>query len=319
MRPVFEWNLGSRSLQLGKRTLIMGVVNVTPDSFSDGGRHFDQHYDPSEAVEFALKLLADGADIIDIGGESTRPGAKISPPATNPAEASAAKQSNAAPVSGQASQSEQVSEEEELKRVLPIITALKQKRPDAIVSIDTYKSVVAKAAVHAGAEIVNDVSGFLWDPRMVKTLASLKCGAVLMHTRGRPDEWHNQPPASDIVLQVKRELRDRVDTALMAGVKRDRIVLDPGFGFGKKLEENYPLLKRFEEFHQLRYPLLVGVSRKGFIGRALARDGKDAPLNERLYGTLAAETAAILKGAQIIRTHDVRACADAVRIGDIVV
>jgi dihydropteroate synthase len=315
MRPVFEWNLGSRALQLGKRTLIMGVVNVTPDSFSDGG----QHVDPSEAVDFALKLLADGADIIDIGGESTRPGAKISPLATSPAEASVGKQSNAVSISGQASESEQVSEEEELKRVLPVITVLKQKRPDAIISIDTYKSVVAKAAIQAGAEIVNDVSGFLWDPRMVKTLASLKCGAVLMHTRGRPDEWRSQPPASDIVLQVKRELRDRVDTALMAGVKRDRVVLDPGFGFGKKLEENYPLLKRFEEFHQLRYPLLVGVSRKGFIGRALARNGNDAPLNERLYGTLAAETAAILKGAQIIRTHDVKACADAVRIGDIVV
>ena len=294
MRPVFEWSLGSRSLQLGKRTFIMGVLNVTPDSFSDGGLHVD----PTEAVEFALQLLSEGADIIDIGGESTRPGAKVISP-TPP---------NAA----------QVSEEEELKRVIPVIAALKQKRADAIISIDTYKSSVAKAAVEAGAEIVNDVSGFLWDPQMVKTLAALKCGAVLMHTRGKPDEWHSQPPASDIVLQVKRELRDRADTALMAGVKRDRIVFDPGFGFGKRLEENYPLLKRFEEFHQLRYPLLVGVSRKGFIGRALARKGKDAPLTDRLYGTLATETTAILKGAHIIRTHDVRACADAARIADIV-
>jgi len=272
----------------------MGVVNVTPDSFSDGGLHLN----PTEAVEFALQLLSEGADIIDIGGESTRPGAKVISP-TSP-------------------NAEHVSEEEELKRVIPVIAALKQKRADAIISIDTYKSSVAKAAVEAGAEIVNDVSGFLWDPQMVKTLAALKCGAALMHTRGRPDEWHSQPPSSDIVLQVKRELRDRADTALMAGVKRDRIVLDPGFGFGKKLEENYPLLKRFEEFHQLRYPLLVGVSRKGFVGRALAREGKDAPLTDRLYGTLATETTAILKGTHIIRTHDVRACADAVRIGDIV-
>ena len=128
--------------------------------------------------------------------------------------------------------------------------------------MDTYKSGVARAAVEAGAEIVNDVSGFLWDRQMVKTLAELKCGAVLMHTRGRPEEWARMSPASDIVVLVKRELRDRADAALMAGVKRERIVLDPGFGFGKQIEENYPLLKRFEEFHQLRYPLMVGVSRK---------------------------------------------------------
>ena len=305
MRPVFEWNLGSRSLPLGKRTLIMGVVNVTPDSFSDGGLHFDR----DTAGEFALRLLSDGADIIDIGGESTRPGAKLAPLESVSRRASAPKPAGVT----------QVSEQEELDRVLPVITSIKQKRPDAILSVDTYKSGVAKAAIAAGAEIVNDVSGFLWDPQMVKTLSSLKCGAVLMHTRGRPDEWHSLEPPSDIVVQVKRELRDRVDTALMAGVKRDRIVLDPGFGFGKRMEENYPLLKRFEEFHQLRYPLMVGVSRKGFIGRALGREGKDANLADRLYGTLATETIAIVKGAHIIRTHDVRACADAARIADIVV
>jgi dihydropteroate synthase len=289
MRPVVEWNLGTRILKLGKRTFIMGVVNVTPDSFSDGGMHFDRN----RAVEHALRLLDDGADIIDVGGESTRPGTNIEKPA--------------------------VGEKEELDRVIPVITALKQKRGDTVISVDTYKSNVARAAVEAGAEIVNDVSGFLWDKLMVKTLAALKCGAVLMHTRGRPEEWPALPPAADIVVQVKRELRDRADTALMAGVKRERILLDPGFGFGKRMEENYPLLKRFEEFHQLRYPLMVGVSRKGFIGRALARDGKDVPLAERLYGTLATETAAILKGVHIIRTHDVKACADAARIADIVV
>jgi dihydropteroate synthase len=305
MRPVFEWNLGSRSLPLGKRTLIMGVVNVTPDSFSDGGLHFDR----DAAGEFALRLLSDGADILDIGGESTRPGAKLARLETVSRKGSASKPAGVA----------QVSEEEELDRILPVIASIKQKRPDAILSVDTYKSGVAKAAIAAGAEIVNDVSGFLWDPQMVKTLSALKCGAVLMHTRGRPEEWHSLPPPSDVVVQVKRELRDRVDTALMAGVKRDRIVLDPGFGFGKRMEENYPLLKRFEEFHQLRYPLMVGVSRKGFIGRALGREGKDANLVDRLYGTLASEAIAIVKGAHIIRTHDVRACADAVRIADIVV
>jgi dihydropteroate synthase len=300
MRPVVEWNLGSRTLKLGKRTLVMGVVNVTPDSFSDGGLHFDR----DRAVEHALQLLDDGADIIDVGGESTRPGTKVV---------------SSGESSGPGDTKQPVSEKEELGRVIPVITALKQRRSDTVISVDTYKSSVARAAVEAGAEIVNDVSGFLWDRLMVKTLAALKCGAVLMHTRGRPEEWAAMPPASDIVVQVKRELRDRADTALMAGVKRGRIVLDPGFGFGKRLEENYPLLKRFEEFHQLRYPLMVGVCRKGFIGRALARDGKDAPLTERLYGTLAAEAAAILKGAHIIRTHDVRACVDAVRIADIVV
>jgi len=166
---------------------------------------------------------------------------------------------------------------------------------------------------------VNDISGFRWDKQMVKTLAAMKCGAVMMHMRGRPEEWRNLAPVSDIVMLVRRELRDWVDVALMAGVKRERIVLDPGFGFGKSFEQNYPLLKRLDELHGLRYPLLVGVSRKSFIGRALARNGKDATLEERLLGTIATETALILKGAHIIRTHDVRACADAVRIADIVV
>jgi dihydropteroate synthase len=292
MRPVFEWQIGSRALQLGKRTVIMGVVNVTPDSFSDGGINFDR----DRAVEYALTLLRDGADIIDVGGESTRPGAKVIS-ADEPGEA--------------------VSEKEELERVIPVISGVKQKNPKAIVSVDTYKAAVARAAVKAGAEIVNDVSGFLWDPQMRKTLAELKCGAVLMHMRGRPAEWRTLPPLSDVVTSVKRELRERSDAAVIAGMKRERMVIDPGFGFGKNREENYPLLRRFEEFHQLRFPLLAGVSRKSFIGRALAHNGTDAGVADRLFGTLAAETVAIMKGAHIIRTHDVRACADAVRIADL--
>jgi dihydropteroate synthase len=305
MRPVFEWNLGSRSLRLGKRTFIMGVVNVTPDSFSDGGLYCD----PARAVEFALQLLNEGADIIDIGGESTRPDARVMAGDAAAARNSEVEQTARYPVS----------EEEELQRVIPVIKWLKQKRPDAMVSVDTYKASVARAAVEAGAEIVNDVSGFRWDRQMVKTLATLKCGAVLMHMRGRPEEWRSLPPVQDVVMLVKRELRDWVDVALMAGVKRERLVLDPGFGFGKSFHENYPLLKRFEEFHDLRYPLLAGVSRKSFIGRALARDGKDAPVEERAIGTIATETALILKGAHIVRTHDVRACVDAAKIADIVV
>ena len=174
-------------------------------------------------------------------------------------------------------------------------------------------------SLEAGAEIVNDVSGFRWDPRMIKTLAALKCGAVMMHMRGRPEEWRSLPPVADVVMLVKRELREWVDFAVTKGVRREGIVLDPGFGFGKSLEQNYPLLKRLDELHGLRYPLLVGVSRKSFIGRALARNGEDATLEDRLLGTIAAETALVLKGAHIIRTHDVRACADAIRIADIVV
>ena len=294
MRSVFDWNIGTRTLLLGKRTLIMGVLNVTPDSFSDGGKFIDKDH----AVEHALQLIQDGADIIDVGGESTRPGAKTAD-AENPIKPEA------------------VSEQEELNRVIPVILLLKQLEPKALISIDTYKAGVARAAVEAGAEIVNDISGFLWDPKMRKTLAELKCGAILMHMRGRPDEWRNLPPVPDIVTLVKRELSERVDAAMMAGMKREKIVLDPGFGFGKNFQENYPLLKRFEEFHGLRYPLLVGISRKSFVGRALARDGRDAVIAERIYGTLAAETVAILKGAHIIRTHDVRVCADAARIADL--
>ncbi|HZQ69401.1 MAG TPA: dihydropteroate synthase [Terriglobales bacterium] len=299
MRPVFDWNLGSRSIQLGKRTLIMGVVNVTPDSFSDA----DLYSDPAKAVEHALQLIADGADIIDVGGESTRPGARVIPEQS----------------SGKAGEKTAVDENEELRRVLPVISELKKKSPQATISVDTYKANVAREAVRAGAEIVNDVSGFRWDPKMRKLLAELKCGAVLMHMRGKPEEWRTLPPISDPAMLVKRELREWLDDALMSGMKRERIVLDPGFGFGKSFEQNYPLLKRFEEFHQLRCPLLVGVSRKSFIGRALAKNGKDVDVGERLYGTLAAETAAVLKGAHIIRTHDVKACADAVRIADIAV
>jgi len=312
MRAVFDWKLASRSVLLGKRTLVMGVVNVTPDSFSDGGQFLDR----GRAIEHALQLLAEGADIIDIGGESTRPGAKIAVPAEVSGKTSGVKP---AVLKTSAPEKSAVTEKEELDRVLPVIAGIKKKLPEALISIDTYKAGVARAAVQAGAEIVNDVSGLRWDPHMRKTVAELKCGVVLMHMRGRPEEWRTQPPASDIVTLVKRELREWVSAAMTAGVKRERIVLDPGFGFGKNFEENYPLLKRLEELHTLHHPLLVGVSRKSFIGRAVARDGKDAPVAGRLYGTLAAETAAVLKGAQIIRTHDVKACLEAVRVADIVV
>lgn len=302
MRPVFEWNLGSRSVRLGKRTLIMGVVNVTPDSFSDGGLY----YDPDRALEHALKLLEDGADIIDVGGESTRPGTPVVSDESGNSSATARSEPRYP-----------VSEAEELQRVIPVISSLKKARPDVIVSIDTYKSTVARAAIEAGAEIVNDVSGLRWDRHMARTLAGLNCGVVLMHMRGRPEEWRNLPPVEDVVILVKRELRDWANAAVMEGIRPERMVLDPGFGFGKNFEENYPLLKRFAEFADLRYPLLAGVSRKSFIGRALARNGKDAIVTDRLWGTIAMETALIHKGTHIIRTHDARASADARTIADI--
>jgi len=196
---------------------------------------------------------------------------------------------------------------------------LKRRRPEAIISVDTYKAGVARAAVGAGAEIVNDISGFRWDPKMAKTLAELKVGAVLMHTRGRPDEWRSLPPIGDPVLMVKRDLRQWAEAATLAGIKRDHLAVDPGFGFGKRYEENYPLLAHFGDLQQVGYPLVAGTSRKSFIGRTLARDGQDAPVEERLHGTLATETTLILKGAHIIRTHDVRSALEAARIADAIV
>jgi dihydropteroate synthase len=291
VRSVFTWNLGSRSLELGKRTLVMGIVNVTPDSFSDGGEHLT----PEAAVAHALKLLDEGADIVDIGGESTRPGARVG--AENPA----------------------VSAQEELRRVLPVIAGVRKTRASAIISIDTYKAQVATAAVSAGAQIVNDVSGLQWDPAMKKTLAGLSCGVVLMHSRGRPDEWRALPTVPDIVMLTRKELRQRSDGAVAAGINRERIVLDPGFGFGKRFEENYPLLRRLGEFQELRFPLLAGVSRKSFVGRALARNGQDASVTDRQFGSLGGEVALALKGAHIIRTHNVRACVEALKLADLAV
>ncbi len=298
MRAIFQWKIGSRVLELGRRTLIMGIVNVTPDSFSDGGLYVDA----SKAVAHAERLLDQGAAIIDVGGESTRPGAAVTGGAK-----SAANTPNA------------VGEEEERRRVLPVIRDLKKRRPQAVVSVDTYKASVARAAIEEGAEIVNDISGFRWDPKMAKTIAELKVGAVLMHARGRPEEWQKLPPIGDPVLLVKRELRQFAEAATLAGIKRDHLVLDPGFGFGKSFDENYPLLAHFAELQQMGFPLLAGVSRKSFLGRALARDGKDAPVEARLHATLAAESILILKGAHIIRTHEVQLAAEAAQLADAIV
>jgi dihydropteroate synthase len=344
MRAIFQWKTGSRVLELGRRTLIMGIVNVTPDSFSDGGHFFDA----AKAVAHAEQLLDEGADIIDIGGESTRPGTIVSTAAASSDAEKSAEAPSGLPPTTEAP--EQVSENEELRRVLPVIRDLKKRRPDAVISVDTHRASVARAAVELGAEIVNDVSGFRWDPKMPKTIAELKVGAVLTHTRGRPHEWKTLPPIGDPVLTIKRELRQWAEAATLAGIKRDKLVLDPGFGFGKRFEENYPLLAHFGELQQMGFPLLAGVSRKSFIGRMLAgvhgnigsqkasrpnddvalriqlaepesHTSKfgDAPIPDRLYGTLAAEVILILKGAHILRTHDVRIAVEAARVADAVV
>jgi dihydropteroate synthase len=243
-------------------------------------------------------LLDEGADILDIGGESTRPGSRVLPDETGHK-----------PV---------VTEDEELRRVMPVIEGVLLARPDAIVSIDTYKSGVARRAVEAGAEIVNDVSAFQWDDSMARTCGELKCGVVLMHTRGQPAEWRHLQPASDITALVIEELANRAQVAFDRGVGREHIVLDPGFGFGKNFDENFPLLAHFDRLQALGFPLLAGTSRKSFVGRTIGkrRGGEDAPPDQRLYGSLAAMVVSILHGAHIVRVHDVRPAVEAAAVTD---
>ena len=292
MRPTFTWKLRTRSLGLGRRTLVMGVLNVTPDSFSDGGRFFE----PAAAIDHALAMLEEGADLLDLGGESTRPGSKA-------VETAAARYTG-------------VPAGEELRRVMPVLEGIRRRRPDAILSIDTYKAEVARKAVAAGAEIVNDVSALRWDPKMTAAVGDLECGVILMHMRGRPQDWRKLVPLTNAVTLVSRELDEWSCAAVSAGIAREHIVLDAGFGFGKSFEENYPLLAHFAELHKLGFPLLAGTSRKSFIGRTLARDGNDAPPDARLHGSLAAMTASILAGAHIVRVHDVKPAVEAARVAD---
>jgi dihydropteroate synthase len=246
-------------------------------------------------------LLDEGADIIDIGGESTSPGARV-----DAGVSASSEQARTFPA---------VSAEEQIERVIPVIVALKRRHPAAVISVDTYKAVVARAGVGAGAEIVNDVSGFRWDPQMLRTLMDLRCGAVLMHMRGRPEEWRTLPPPADVVGLVKRELTELVQNVVAKGVRRERIVLDPGFGFGKSFDQNYPLIAHLDALQEIGFPLLAGTSRKSFIGRTLGGEKSISPA-ERLFGTIAAETLLILNGAHILRTHSVRASAEAARVTD---
>jgi dihydropteroate synthase len=312
-RPPFDWRLRTRTLPLGRHTVLMGILNLTPDSFSDGGHFFTPQQPPQRAVDRALLLLDQGADILDLGGESTRP--------------------NATPVSP----------DEEQSRVLPTLEAILQHRPDAILSIDTYHAATARRAVEAGAEIVNDVSGLTWDagghagaPNMAATCTQLHCGAILMHTRGRPQQWPTLPalPKADILPLVLAGLRHSLALARTAGIATDQIVLDPGFGFGKMGTENYTLLAHLSELHQLGHPLLSGISRKGFLAKTLAhlydekkQDQKDSspshapadiPMEARLHATQAANVASILAGAHILRVHDIPATRESAAIADAV-
>jgi dihydropteroate synthase len=284
-RSCYDWKLRTQSLPLGKRTLVMGILNTTPDSFSDGGA-FATH---ARAIEHALAMLEDGADIVDIGGESTRPGKR-----------------------------QPLSIQEEIDRVLPVLEGVLRHRPESILSIDTYKSATAAAALDAGAQIVNDVSGFSWDEAMARVCAAAGCGVVLMHLRGRPEQWEELP--EPLVSLVMQELQQRLDHARLAGIGRERIILDPGFGFGKAFDRNYFLLVGLEEFSRLGQPLLAGVSRKAFLGRTLAplNRGVDAPVERRRTASLAAVTAAVLAGAHLVRVHDVRLAREAAAIADAV-
>jgi dihydropteroate synthase len=295
-RAHFGWHLRTRTLPLGERTIIMGILNVTPDSFSDGGHFYSPESAPDRAIAHALQMLDEGAHILDIGGESTRPGATPLTP------------------------------EEEQTRILPVIQAILQQRPEAILSIDTFHADTAQRAIEAGAEIVNDVSGHLWDQDMSTTCAQLGCGAILMHTRGRPQDWRNLPPLAmdDVLPLVLSELKERLAAATGAGIEPNKIVLDPGLGFGKRLDESYPLLAHLDQLRQLNLPLLVGASRKGFLGHTLSQSpnlayalSQTPPLSDtRLHATNAANVSAILAGAHMIRTHDVLPAAEAAAIAD---
>ena len=287
-RTPFEWRLHTRTLALGPRTLLMGILNVTPDSFSDGG----QFSSIKTALDQALRLLDEGADILDLGGESTRPNATSITPV------------------------------EEQARVIPMLAEILKARPDTIVSMDTFHASTARFAVESGAEIVNDVSGFTWDGQMAKTCAGLGCGVVLMHTRGRPQEWLTQPPLAptDILPLVIDGLADSLRDAYKVGIAEDQIVLDPGFGFGKLGDENYTLLAHLDRLQQLGRPVLAGISRKGFLARTLTplHDGAmpAADSKARIRATSAANVAAILAGAHVLRVHDLRPAVEAAAIAD---
>ncbi|HET6199435.1 MAG TPA: dihydropteroate synthase [Candidatus Acidoferrales bacterium] len=276
-RKKFTLRLPSRKLVLGERTLIMGVLNVTPDSFSDGG----QFLDARSAVEHAFQMERDGADLLDIGGESTRPGSRG------------------------------VSAQQELDRILPVLNQLRGRLKIPI-SIDTQKAEVAEAAAKAGAEIINDISALRSDPELAKIARRHRLPMILMHMRGAPRTMQQGPFARNVLRDVTRGLREALARARRFGIVKSQIILDPGIGFGKSYAQNFELLARLPELARLGYPLLVGASRKAFIGHTLG----GAAAEQRIWGTAATVTASILGGAHIVRVHDVAEMAQVVKIAD---
>lgn len=284
-RKQFRVRLPSRTLVLSGSTLIMGVLNITPDSFSDGGAFLDTQ----AAVARALQMERDGADILDIGGESTRPSAQP------------------------------ISISEELSRVLPVLEALRGMLRIPI-SVDTQKSEVAEAALAEGAEMVNDVSALRTDPGIAEVCRRARAPIVLMHLRGTPGTMQQGPFARDVMRDIMVGFREAISRARRAGIPKSRILIDPGIGFGKTHEQNFEILARLPEFARLGCPIVIGTSRKGFLGIALARPGEvSLPPDQRLLGTAATVTASILGGAHIVRVHDVAEIASVVRVADAIV
>jgi dihydropteroate synthase len=278
-RPQYSLRCGSGQLQVGERTLVMGIVNVTPDSFSDGGEFLD----PAQAVAHGVQLVQDGADILDIGGESTRPGAA------------------------------EVDAESECRRVLPVIEELAAKVAVPI-SIDTSKAQVAAEALRAGATILNDVTALTGDPDMPRVAAASGVPVVLMHMLGTPRTMQKDPHYEDVVAEVSQYLAARIEAAVEAGVERRQIIVDPGIGFGKTLEHNLTLVRRLGEFRVLGCPVLLGTSRKSFIGRVLG-----VPAGQRVFGTAATVAYGIAQGADIVRVHDAAAMVHVARMTDAMV
>jgi dihydropteroate synthase len=288
-RKTFRWKLRRRTLALGQQTLLMSIVNLTPDSFSGDGL---SALAVNDRVRTAVQRWDEGADLLDVGAESTRP--------------------DALPITGAIEQ----------KRLLPVLEGVLKQRPEAVISVDTYHASTARLALAAGAEIVNDVSGLMWDPEMAAVVADSGCGLVLMHSRGRSAEWSSLPllGPEEVVPLVRSGLQARLELAHNAGIAREGIVLDPGFGFGIRGAVNFTLLARLRELGALDMPLLVGLSRKGFLGEVV-RPWQSADLPEplaRLTATVAANVAAILKGAHVLRVHDLQAAREAAAIADAV-
>jgi dihydropteroate synthase len=269
------WHCGKYKLDVSSRPLIMGILNITPDSFSDGGRYLDTE----AAVVQGLQLAEEGADIIDIGGESTRPGAQ------------------------------KVSLDQELQRVMPVLEKL-SARLKIPLSIDTYKSEVAKRAVEAGASIINDISGLHSDPDMPRAASESKSGLIMMHIKGTPENMQTDPRYDDLLTEIGEYLKAAVKTAAAAGIMHEAMAIDPGIGFGKTVEHNTSLIKNLDYFKRFNSPIVVGISRKSFIGKL----NRDIPASERLPGSLAAAVLAVQKGASVIRCHDVKETAQALKM-----